>query len=81
MNYSETVSRLGKLQEQVPVYLRQPDTPPARLQKPLSEGTEMKLRDYQQKMSETIKQEREINERKRLYNMATGRKAVVNEVT
>ncbi len=65
------------MQESVPVYVQNTEN---KNNHQFSESSNMKLQQYQQTMSENIRVERELNERKRLYNREVGRKAVVNAV-
>ncbi len=74
VNYSDTVTKLSKMQTQTPVYLQNTDN------RHQESTHNPKMSEYQQKMSDNIKVERDLNERKRLYNREVGRKAVVNEV-
>jgi hypothetical protein len=74
VNYSDTVAKLSKMQTQTPVYLQNTDN------RHQESNQTTKMSDYQQKMSDNIRVERDLNERKRLYNREVGRKAVVNEV-
>ena len=61
VNYSETVHKLSKLQESVPVYLKRED----------AESTDkkvLKYKEYHEQMNDTIRKEKDFNEKKRLYN-------------
>jgi len=82
VNYSDTVTKLGKFQRDIPVYNRKVDDDAAH--QPGSFGnTErgFRLKEYNDKMSTFVAQEHDWNERKRVFNREAGRKAVVNEVT
>lgn len=81
VNYSDTVTKLSKMQETVPVYLQKDAKPQERNFFPhMSDQRKMTISEYQKTMGEVIKVEKDINERKRLYNREVGRKAIVNEV-
>lgn len=77
VNYSETVTKLSKMQQNVPV---QAPVVESRSHEATQAPPSLRLQEYQARMSENIRAEREINERKRLYNREVGRKAVVNTV-
>ena len=86
VNYSDTVSKLSKIQATVPVVLT--NTTPAHASyatttTPLSKTTEImtkSIKEYEQTMSKRIDEEHHWNQRKRLYNREVGRKAQVNEI-
>jgi hypothetical protein len=82
VNYSSTVDKLSKLQQNIPTYVT--STPSATSNNTLgrreSEVSKVKLYEYQAGMSAGIAKEKDINETKRIYNSACGRKSVVNEV-
>ena len=61
------------MQESVPVYVQRNDldTPDPKI---------LKYKEFHEQMNESIKREKEINERKRLYNREVGRTAVVHQV-
>ena len=61
VNYSETVHKLSKLQESVPVYLKREDTE-------IPDKKVVKYQEYHEQMNESIRKEKDLNERKRLYN-------------
>ena len=61
VNYSETVHKLSKLQESVPVYLKREDAEP-------TDKKVLKYKEYHEQMNETVRREKDLNERKRLYN-------------
>lgn len=85
VSYSDTVSKLSKIQSTVPVVLT--NTSPAHITesstKPLSKTTEIMtntIKQYEETMSKRIDEEHHWNQRKRLYNREIGRKAQVNEI-
>lgn len=74
VNYSSTVEKLSKLQERIPVYLQK--------EVPKVHGVESNpaIRQQHELMKEYIVKEKNVNERKRLYNREVGRTAVVDKV-
>ena len=81
VNYSDTVTKLGKFQQDVPVYLPKTDAHAHNSTQGFGNTANgYKMQTYNDKMAEYILQERDMNDRKRLYNREVGRKAVVNEV-
>mmetsp|Transcript_23045 Transcript_23045/g.38590 ORF Transcript_23045/g.38590 Transcript_23045/m.38590 type:complete len:192 (+) Transcript_23045:133-708(+) len=81
VNYSDTVSKLGKFQREVPVYTTKvAETQTQGANGFSNTGTEYKLTEFNEKMSQYISKEKDMNDRKRLYNRETGRVAVLNDV-
>lgn len=81
VNYSDTVAKLGKFQQDVPVYLQKTDTlPHSATQSFGNTANGFQMQAYTDKMGTYILQEKDMNDRKRLYNREAGRKAIVNEV-
>lgn len=80
VNYNDTVAKLGKLQATTPVYVVRNDTPAAGVSSIIQPGREMKINEFNAKMSGLIKKEQDINERKRMHNKESGRIAVVDKV-
>lgn len=81
VDYSDTVQKLGKSQEHVPLTLS--TARPEVVSKPTSTNTsndQIREREHMNSMKEALVHERFINERKRLYNREVGRVAIVNEV-
>jgi hypothetical protein len=73
VNYGETVAKLSKMQQSVPVYLARTD-----MEQPNHKT--LKYKEYHEQMNDTIRKEKELNEKKRLYNREVGRTAVVGKV-
>lgn len=81
VNYSDTVNKLSKFQQNVPVEMNtQGVSTQMRTSRPLSDQSNMKLSEYNKQMSTYIAVERDINERKREFNREAGRKAEVSTV-
>ena len=81
VNYSDTVAKLGKFQADVPVYTpKQEESQLSTTQGFGNTAAGFKLKEYNDKMSGYICQEKDMNDRKRIFNRETGRKAVVNEI-
>ena len=82
VNYADTVSKLGKFQQEVPVYTikREEHNAFGASQGFGNTGAGYKLQEFNDKMSSYILQEKDMNDRKRLYNREVGRKAVVNKL-
>ncbi|KAJ1431023.1 hypothetical protein B484DRAFT_448534 [Ochromonadaceae sp. CCMP2298] len=79
VNYADTVARLGKFQEQIPLYVQK--VPEVHNSAAFGNGSgEYRISEYSQKMGEYIIKEKDMNDRKRLWNRETGRKAVLNDV-
>ena len=82
VNYSDTVAKLGKFQQEVPVYLQKTDTiSHSTTQSFGNTANGFQMQAYTDKMGTYILQEKDMNDRKRLYNREVGRKAIVNEVS
>jgi hypothetical protein len=79
VNYSDTVTKLGKFQKEVPVYNQKVESLSA-TQSFGETATGYKLKEFNEKMSQFIVTEKDMNDRKRLWNREAGRKAIVNEV-
>lgn len=81
MNYSDTVTKLGKFQQDVSVYIPKSEhTSEYATQSFGNTATGYKMQEFNSKMGTYILQEKDMNDRKRLYNREAGRKAIVNEV-
>ena len=82
-NYGFTVEKLSKLQSPIPNNLndntttKEMSTFQAKIN---NESARIKLSEYQKQMSKSIETEKDINERKRMFNRENGRKAVIPEV-
>ncbi len=79
VNYSDTVARLGKFQSDVPVYAPKHEEHAA-TQSFGETAAGFKMKEYNDRMGQYILQEKDMNDRKRLYNREVGRKAVVNKI-
>ena len=79
VNYSSTVDKLSQQQLNVPVTM---SMTPSHSSNSIKDNdiSRNKLIQYQAQMSLNTMQEKDINERKRIFNRECGRKAVVNEV-
>jgi hypothetical protein len=81
VNYSDTVARLGKYQSEVPLYLQKTTEVNPHATVAFGNGSgEYRISEYNQKMGQYIIKEKDMNDRKRLWNRETGRKAVLNDV-
>lgn len=81
VNYSDTVAKLGKFQQEVPVYLQKTEGPShSATQSFGNTANGYQMQAYTDKMGSYILQEKDMNDRKRLFNREVGRKAIVNEV-
>lgn len=80
VNYSQTVAKLGKFQQEVPVYLKQEESNHNTTMGFGNTATGYKLKEFNDRMSNYIVQEKDMNDRKRLFNREAGRKAVVNKI-
>lgn len=79
VNYSETVSKLSRLDQEPQPYVRRPPEP-----KTYSSSHNMMLRlqsDTAAEMNRNAYVEHDLNQRKRAYNREVGRVAVVNSVS
>lgn len=82
VNYADTVSRLGKFQHEVPVYLQKTDIPSFSSSQGFGNTEKgFRMQAYTDKMGTYILTEKDMNDRKRLFNREAGRKAIVNEVS
>eukprot|EP01038_Epipyxis_sp_PR26KG_P007000 gene7000-9565_t len=81
VNYGETVKKLSNFQAEVPVQIsNNSSTIKSTIQGTLNNNSALKLEQYHSKMNDDIKREKDINERKRMYNKEVGRVAVVNQI-
>jgi hypothetical protein len=81
VNYSDTVSKLGKFQQEVPVYIEKRDEVDHNSSSGFgSTAAGYKAKEFNEKMSQYIVGEKDMNDRKRIYNREVGRKAVVNKI-
>ncbi len=81
VNYGDTVAKLGKFQQEIPVYLQKTEAPTHSTSQSFGNtATGFQMQAYSDKMGTYILQEKDMNDRKRLYNREVGRKAIVNEV-
>jgi len=75
------VSKLGKFQQEVPVYLQKTEAPSFSASQGFGNTEKgFKMQEYTNKMGTYILSEKDMNDRKRLFNREAGRKAIVNEV-
>eukprot|EP00598_Pedospumella_elongata_P005077 CAMPEP_0184969370 /NCGR_PEP_ID=MMETSP1098-20130426/2132_1 /TAXON_ID=89044 /ORGANISM="Spumella elongata, Strain CCAP 955/1" /LENGTH=179 /DNA_ID=CAMNT_0027491123 /DNA_START=81 /DNA_END=620 /DNA_ORIENTATION=+ len=81
VNYADTVSKLGKFQQEVPVYLQKTEAPSFSASQGFGNTEKgFRMQEYTNKMGTYILSEKDMNDRKRLFNREAGRKAIVNEV-
>ena len=82
VNYADTVSKLGKFQQEVPVYLQKTEAPSFSASQGFGNTEKgFRMQEYTNKMGTYILSEKDMNDRKRLFNREAGRKAIVNEVS
>lgn len=80
VDYADTVNKLSKFQENVPLTVTVPKAPEVVSRSSNREAAAQTENQFKQSMKEAIVNERFINERKRLFNREVGRVATVNEV-
>jgi len=80
VGYSDTVAKLSKFQQEVPVVLTKPASPEPAKTSTNTAADAIKLKQWEQQMSATIAKESHDNQMKRYHNREVGRKAAVNEI-
>jgi len=80
VGYSDTITKLSKLQADKPVVLQQPVAPEPAKTSTNTAADLIRLRQWEQQMSSTIAKESNDNRMKRYKNREVGRKASVNEI-
>lgn len=77
VNYSDTVTKLSKMQKETPVYLQNKEM---QMGMKISAASRVKLNEFYDQRRDYSVNERDINERKRLYNREMGRVSTVTKI-
>jgi len=80
VNYGETVEKMSKYQDRIPLTRPEPAQPTQKVQSKFTQRDQQSYSDLVQSMNESVKKEQSENYLRRLHNREVGRKAIINEV-